>query len=255
MKTSITYKLIQYFFKNVYALDIPVEIHNYKQLKVLDVGSGFNPRLIADVMVNNVLVYDGKKTITEKGRFYTTDIEDLPFKNKSFDLAITSHVFEHLKRPDVAFKELNRVAKKVLIITPSSSREARGTDDDHYWFIYGSGGKYIFEAIPSKFRKNEDKRKIYLEKFRDFNNELAIENETVYFQDSLESTADIIKLIGEFDNERFENNYKRFCIEQKSKKTMPKPIKVRIKIYLKSLLRKYILLTRTKLDPSEYLIK
>jgi len=40
------------------------------------------------------------------------DLEQLTFKNETFDLFITSDVMEHIYNPDKAFKEINRVLKK-----------------------------------------------------------------------------------------------------------------------------------------------
>jgi len=255
MMTKKISKLINFFFKNIYNLDLPVNIRNYNQLKILDVGSGFNPRLIADVLVNNTAIYDGKKSVIEKDRYYTANIENLPFKDKYFDIVITNHVLEHVRNPDIAFRELNRVAKKVLIITPSSLRECKGTDDDHYWFVYGQENKLVFEAIPTNFAYNKDSRKQYYEKFTKLGNSFAIGEETVYFEDSIEMTDDILVLSGVIDRERFTNNYSRFRTEEKSHQATKKPFKIRAKVFLKTCLRKLILLIRKKLDSTEYLVE
>lgn len=39
------------------------------------------------------------------------NLEQLTFKNNSFDILITQDVFEHVLNPDLAFKEINRVLK------------------------------------------------------------------------------------------------------------------------------------------------
>lgn len=51
-----------------------------------------------------------------------TNLEDLPFKSNSFDLATSNMVFEHLKNPDKVFNEIHRILRphgKLLIHTPN----------------------------------------------------------------------------------------------------------------------------------------
>ncbi len=50
------------------------------------------------------------------------NLEDLPFKSNSFDLATSNMVFEHLKNPGIVLKEVHRILKphgKLLIHTPN----------------------------------------------------------------------------------------------------------------------------------------
>ena len=46
-------------------------------------------------------------------------VEDLPFKDKAFDLVIALHVLEHTDNPDKFLKELMRVGKAGYIETPN----------------------------------------------------------------------------------------------------------------------------------------
>jgi SAM-dependent methyltransferase len=50
------------------------------------------------------------------------DLDDLPLRDASFDLAILSHVAEHLTEPSAAFGELARVLRpggRLLLLTPN----------------------------------------------------------------------------------------------------------------------------------------
>jgi ubiquinone/menaquinone biosynthesis C-methylase UbiE len=50
------------------------------------------------------------------------DLAHLPFRNASFDIAISSHVAEHLTQPERVFGELSRVLKpggRLLVLTPN----------------------------------------------------------------------------------------------------------------------------------------
>ena len=54
--------------------------------------------------------------------FLVGDLEDLPFKNNSFDTIICSEVIEHLLEPERAFREFGRVLKSrgfLIVTTPN----------------------------------------------------------------------------------------------------------------------------------------
>lgn len=55
---------------------------------------------------------------------YVADVTNLPFKDKEFDVALCCEVLEHIPFSEfpVAIKELNRVAKKVLVTVPDHRR-------------------------------------------------------------------------------------------------------------------------------------
>jgi uncharacterized protein YbaR (Trm112 family)/SAM-dependent methyltransferase len=99
-------------------LHVPVD----RRALVLEVGAGGNPYPRANVLL------DAYETTTE--RIEQTLIKDrplvlglvekLPFKNKSFDFIIASHVLEHSYNPDAFLKELMRVGKSGYIETPDA---------------------------------------------------------------------------------------------------------------------------------------
>lgn len=54
---------------------------------------------------------------------YFAEATKLPFKDKSFDFVINSHVIEHIWRPQDALKEWIRVARKyIFLIVPHKDR-------------------------------------------------------------------------------------------------------------------------------------
>jgi len=239
-------RIIDLIFSDIYWIDIPVKIKNYKNLKVLDVGAGYNPRLIADITVDKYLIYEGRK-IDRSVVSYLTEVYDLPFVDNYFDIAISNHVFEHLENPKKAFKEINRVAKNVLIITPTALREAFSTGRDHFWFVYGSKGKLAFEAIPTNFKKDKIKRKFYQDKFSRINNifrfnsrgESLITEETVYFKESTKDDS-VIEVMGEIDYKRFYENQQKFNKAVISNSVSKLKLKKKIPLFYKKLLRYYI---------------
>lgn len=61
----------------------------------------------------------GNRNIDAAGR---ADLAALPFRDGTFDIAISSHVAEHLVQPEAVFGELARVLKpggRLLILTPN----------------------------------------------------------------------------------------------------------------------------------------
>ena len=75
------------------------------------------PRLIVGVDVTDEP--QGNRNIDAAAR---ADLGALPFRDATFDIAISSHVAEHLTQPERVFGELSRVLKpggRLLILTPN----------------------------------------------------------------------------------------------------------------------------------------
>jgi hypothetical protein len=193
---------------------------------------------------------------------YIGEIYNMPFVDNYFDLAISNHVFEHLEHPQKAFKEMNIVAKKVLIITPTALREAFSTGRDHFWFVYGSNGKLIFEAIPPNFKNDKIKRKFYQDKFSNMNNDFRINSrgealiteETVYFKESTKDDS-VIDVKGEIDYKRFYENQRIFNEGVKSNNIANLNLNKKFSILFKKLLRYYIKFLKTNIKETDYLKK
>jgi len=80
-------------------------------------GAGERPRLIAGVDVYAEM--RGNRNVDAAAR---ADLAALPFRDGAFDIAISSHVAEHLTRPDRVFGELGRVLRPggvLLVLTPN----------------------------------------------------------------------------------------------------------------------------------------
>jgi SAM-dependent methyltransferase len=76
-----------------------------------------HPRLIAGVDVTTEP--RGNRNIDAALR---ADLAHLPFRDGAFDIAVSSHVAEHLTQPDAVFRELARVVRpggRLLVLTPN----------------------------------------------------------------------------------------------------------------------------------------
>lgn len=95
---------------------------------VLDVGSGDNPHVRADILCDAYLMdseeRSGKFDLIIDGRpFVFADACKLPFRDKAFDFIICRHLLEHMENPAALLEELMRVGKAGFIESPSSLME------------------------------------------------------------------------------------------------------------------------------------
>lgn len=112
---------------------------------VLEVGSGGNPYARANVLLD---AYPESRErhwvpLTLDRPFVFGFLEKLPFKDKSFDFVIASHVLEHSSEPDRALAEMQRVAKAGYIEVPDAFMERLNPYKDHRAEITLRGGQLI----------------------------------------------------------------------------------------------------------------
>ncbi|HLC92670.1 MAG TPA: class I SAM-dependent methyltransferase [archaeon] len=102
--------------------------------KIIDVGcgSGTFSRVLAEkhpkakitgVDISEHAISFARKTAKEKNignlKFISASISSIPVKSGSFDVAVVSHLIEHVKNPENDLKEVNRILKPngILILT------------------------------------------------------------------------------------------------------------------------------------------
>lgn len=83
------------------------------------------------------------------------DVERLPYRDKEFGSAFTSHVLEHVDNPDQALAELNRVADVVVNVTPRWWAPHTWCYRDHQWYVT-QDGKFL--PLWRKIREENPKR-------------------------------------------------------------------------------------------------
>jgi hypothetical protein len=94
--------------------------------RILDAGCG-SGTMLKFLKGKNVVGIDiGKNFLTfccrnYGGDFICADIQNLPFKEKSFDTIICSEVLEHVENPEKALRDFNRVGENVILTTPNIS--------------------------------------------------------------------------------------------------------------------------------------
>jgi ubiquinone/menaquinone biosynthesis C-methylase UbiE len=118
---------------------------------VIDVGSGGNPHIWADVTTD--MYENNEQRFTElkfKGLFVWSNAEKLPFKSKKFDYSISSHVLEHTAYPERMISELERISKAGYIETPPSWQELVCPYKMHFSRVTIENNVLVFK-IKSKF--------------------------------------------------------------------------------------------------------
>jgi SAM-dependent methyltransferase len=94
--------------------------------RVLDVGSGGYPFPYATVLTDR-LVDDSpsrrERLVTMNKLFVVSDVQELPFGNKSFDFVYCSHMLQCVKDPLAACREVMRVGKRGYIETPTLGKD------------------------------------------------------------------------------------------------------------------------------------
>lgn len=78
------------------------------------------------------------------GKFVYCRMENMPFKDKEFDYARCHHVIEHTQDPDMACKELVRIAKAGILSFPPPQAEMMFGRKDHNWFVFIDKGRLLF---------------------------------------------------------------------------------------------------------------
>jgi len=112
--------------------------------KVLDVGCG--PYELMDVRNDeNAVGVDVSKAALKKlksfgfkGQVVQVDCAHLPFCDLSFDCLVSNQVIEHMLSEEAlqnSIKEMQRVSKRVMIITPNAAYSRKIYDPTHFFFF------------------------------------------------------------------------------------------------------------------------
>ena len=113
---------------------------------MLNVGAGTDKSSLRAKMLGSQLVGDINVDISASeatphgpNRVSFGDVQSLPFKDKQFGVAYSSHVLEHVDHPDQALKELDRVADKVMAVVPKWWAPHTWLYNDHQWYVNKKG--------------------------------------------------------------------------------------------------------------------
>ncbi len=118
-------------------------LHIQPHERVLDIGGGDSCLQRANVVTDAFPDMDAHRSgrslqsaLSEDKEFVQCFAEELPFADKSFDVAYARAVFEHTIDPAAACREMMRVANRGFIETPSPLAEYLGGHPTHRWIVW-----------------------------------------------------------------------------------------------------------------------
>ena len=144
-----TYEVYKQYITKWKAGNTGSNIKVLPEWKVLDVGSGHQPNRRANVILEKYTAETIHRT-TQKivipidKNLIVADAHFIPFKDKSFDFIIASHIGEHVEDPIKFCDELQRVADRGYIEMPGPLTEFLMPTKSHKWVVKKEGNKLIF---------------------------------------------------------------------------------------------------------------
>jgi SAM-dependent methyltransferase len=112
-------------------------------LNTVDIGPGNHPWALAKNYIEHPSRLTDERYKPENmpkvNVFFGNLEEGIPeIKDKQFDFAWASHIFEHLKDPVAGAKELSRIAKRGVVVVPSSYKDSQTywEEWEHRWDIF-----------------------------------------------------------------------------------------------------------------------
>ena len=114
---------------------------------VLEIGSGNNPNPRSDILCDRY-IHDNNQRAGEFAAvidrpLVVADGYRLPFKDKTFDYVICSHILEHMEDPQKFIKEVMRVGNAGYIEVPSALSERVFGWDFHLWYCEKDGNRLV----------------------------------------------------------------------------------------------------------------
>ena len=112
--------------------------------RVLDVGGSMKQYEIikVDTLVDIIRPEEAPYTASKlkAKNFVRLDVtrENFPFADKEFDICLCTHTLEDLSDPSFAMREMARVAKRGLIVTPSMGRDMLFSHIDYTDWLTGA---------------------------------------------------------------------------------------------------------------------
>jgi hypothetical protein len=124
---------------------------------VLEVGSGGNPYPRSNVLLD---AYESTRErhwvkLTSDRPTVLGFVENLPFKDNSFDYVIAAHVLEHSREPEKFILELQRVAKAGYIEVPDAFFERINPYKDHRLEVTLRNGVLLISKKSSWIRDHD----------------------------------------------------------------------------------------------------
>jgi len=194
-------------------------LHNFTSKDaVLDIGSGGCPFPHATILADRFIeptCHRTAKFISDGRPVVICDIHQLPFRNKSFDYLVCSHVLEHIDNPIKACEEIQRVSNAGYIETPSFLKDAlfAWAHGMHKWHVVSIKNCLVFfeytERQSEGIRGSEWREIIFGDHYhplqQSFANNQDIFNVLFEWKDSFDVL--VMRLDGTVEYSRYQGNF------------------------------------------------
>ena len=113
---------------------------------VIEIGPGGDPFLRSDIAIERFLDDDTERhsAFIQDRTTIGADGARLPFRDKSVDYVICSHVMEHIPDPETFLKEISRVGRRGLIVTPAPGYDKLHPKRGHLWYVSNENNILVF---------------------------------------------------------------------------------------------------------------
>jgi len=214
----------------------------FKSDLVLEIGSGWNPSLRSDVLIEKYIFDKTERRyiayVPKHRPFIVGDGCYLPFVDNAFDYLICNHVIEHLNNPSLMFEEFKRITKKGFISAPYGVWESISPGKYHKWFVFIRNGRLVLEKkIEMKDRKYRNEVESERKAEREIKYEYGIEkplNWEIIKKNSVEN----------FVFAELDQNYENLYVSKKAYY----PMSVQLKMFFNETLRRIFFSTSTKFN-------
>lgn len=122
-------------------------VHSIAEKSIIDIGSGAKPNPYAAVLTDFYpdASFHRAGILDEDRPVVVCSVEDMPFKDKSFDFSFCTHVLEHVPNLEKAIPEIVRISDGGLIETPRYGKDFMlGTSKQHYWQVVPHDNELFF---------------------------------------------------------------------------------------------------------------
>ncbi|XXK36134.1 class I SAM-dependent methyltransferase [Rhodobacteraceae bacterium nBUS_22] len=122
-------------------------VHSITEKSIIDIGSGAKPNPHAAVLTDFYpdASFHRVGVLDEDRPVVVCSVEDMPFRDKSFDFSFCTHVLEHVPNLEKAIPEIARISDRGLIETPRYGKDFMlGTSKQHYWLVVPHDNELFF---------------------------------------------------------------------------------------------------------------
>ena len=147
------------YTRNILISKLVNGVRNKRKLKILDVG-GRSGQLKDFFKEDKCYVLDLRESERREEIYIVGDIRDAPLKNSSFDVVISSDLYEHIPREDrlKTVSEMLRLSKNFIVLgAPFYSKEVEEAERKAYNFFLKNTGEphpwlkeHIENGLPSR---------------------------------------------------------------------------------------------------------